>query len=335
MSEEKINKGDDQVIDLTLVLNKLNNFFESILAGIFNIILYIKSKILKLVLIFFIGAAIGYYFDFTSNVYKNEIIVSPNLGGYDFIYSKVELISSKLAEQDKVFFKSIGVTDFSNFSSIKVDPIIDIYALVNNSTSAASAQHTENFELIKLLAEESTFKKAMEDKITSRNYPLHTVTILTNGQVDAKVIIDPIMNYLNSDKYFNTVLQISRDNVEIKIKENQKLIKKVDSVISILTVNLQKNKVGNSLVYNSENNQLNPMFDLKNNLINELGTQKIQLVKMNFFIKEISRITNLKNDKGLEGKMKLIVPILFLGLFILLRLFGKFYSRQMNKKLNK
>ena len=331
MSEEKVNKPEDQEIDLTVVIKKVSTFYEKILASIFQVILYVKRKILKLILIFVIGIGLGFYFDENTNEYKSEVIVSPNLGGYDFVYSKIELIQSKVEEQDSVFFKKIGVQDLKKLKKIIVAPIIDVYGLVNNSTSATSAQHTENFELIKLLSEGSTLNKVISEEITSRNYGLHKISIFTDGSVPDSKIIDPIIAFLNSDKYFNSVLSVSRDNINIKMKENEKLIKKVDSVTSILTLNLQKNKVGNSLVYNSENNQLNPMFELKNNLINEVAAQKISLIKMNYFVKETSRIANLKSNRGINGKLKLIFPMLFLLFFILYKLSSKFYARQMNK----
>ncbi|MFA9289591.1 MAG: hypothetical protein ACEQSA_07030, partial [Weeksellaceae bacterium] len=70
---------------------------------------------------------------------------------------------------------------------------------------------------------------------------------------------------------------------------------------------------------------------LKNNLISEIASQKIQLVKIESFIKDISITPNIINNKGTNGKMKLILPILFISLFVLISLFLAFYKNQSTK----
>jgi hypothetical protein len=92
-----------------------------------------------------------------------------------------------------------------------------------------------------------------------------------------------------------------------------------------------KNERSSNLVYNNENNQINGLFDLKNKLINEIANKKIELVKMDSFIKETSIIINIKNNTGINGKMKLILPILFLVLFIFINAFNEFYKSQLQK----
>jgi hypothetical protein len=73
------------------------------------------------------------------------------------------------------------------------------------------------------------------------------------------------------------------------------------------------------------------MFELKNKLISEIASQKIQLVKIDTFIKDISITPNVINNKGTNGKMKLILPILFISLFVLISLFLAFYKNQSTK----
>jgi hypothetical protein len=52
---------------------------------------------------------------------------------------------------------------------------------------------------------------------------------------------------------------------------------------------------------------------------------------MDSFIKETSIIINIKNNTGINGKMKLILPILFLVLFIFINAFNEFYKSQLQK----
>ena len=103
-----------------------------------------------------------------------------------------------------MFFKSIGISNTENILNIKIEPIIDIYAFVNTSQAIAeNAQNTQNFELMRLLAESEDINKVIEDEKTSKNYPHHKISIVTLNKIQDKEVIKPILKYLNSDEYLN------------------------------------------------------------------------------------------------------------------------------------
>ena len=81
--------------------------------------IFFKNKVVISILIL-LGFGTGIYLDTTLKNYTHEIIVSPNIGGTNYLYSKIDFLSSKLKEQDKSFFKSIGIKDFSNVGIIKI-----------------------------------------------------------------------------------------------------------------------------------------------------------------------------------------------------------------------
>lgn len=327
------NQNIPEEIDLGLLIKKINGFFGNIALSIFKGILFVKKNILVFVALFLIGAVLGYFLDSESKSYNSEIIVTPSSGGVDYLYSKIDLIASKLAENDTVFIKSIGINKYKKITQIKIEPVIDIYNFVNNSTSAASAQNTQNFELVKLLAESSDINKVIKDKLTSKNYPYHSILISTNGKVSNEDIIKPLLKYLNTDEYLNKITKTSKENILIKMSKNELEIQQLDSLIGRISKSIGKNERSSNLVYNNENNQINGLFDLKNSLINEIASEKIQLIKIDSFIKDVSVTTNIRNTKGTIGKMKLILPILFIFLFICISFFISFYKKQ-SAKLN-
>lgn len=327
------NQNIPEEIDLGVLIKKINGFFGTISFAIFKGILFLKKKALILVSLIIVGAVLGSFSDSNTTSYDSDIIVTPNMGGTDYLYAKIDLLKSKLGEHDTVFFKSIGIENPKKISIIEIEPIVDIYTFVNNSTSAASAQNTQNFELMKLLAESSDINKVIRDNITSKNYPHHKIHIVTSSKTSMNELIKPLLKFLNTDEYLNKILAISKDNIKIKMKKNEELISQTDSLIKILTFNLSKNQKSSNLVYNNENNQFNSFFDLKNNLINEIANQRIALVNSNSIIKDISTVINIKNTKGTIGKMKLIVPFLFVFMFIFINLFISFYKKQ-SAKLN-
>ena len=330
MSENTTNQSDDQEIDLGMVLKKIGNFFEGVAMAIFKGILFVKKNSIILISLILMGYGLGFYFD-KSTPYEHEIIVAPNMGGTDYLYSKIKLLSSKLEENDLPFFNSIGIKNPQKIVLIEIDPIIDIYSFVNNSSVIAS--NTQKFELFKLLAEGGDINNVIKDKVTSKNYPNHKIHIVTTSKTSNSEIITPLLKFLNTDQYLNKILTISEENIRNKMKKNEELITQTDSLIRILTINLSKNQKGSNLVYNNENNQFNSFFELKINLINELAIQRIQLFNNDQIIKDISTVINIKDKKGIDNKLKLIIPGLFILLFILINVFIRFYRNQ-EKKYN-
>jgi hypothetical protein len=325
--ENKESTANNQEIDLSIVSKAVSSFGEKILSTVVRFILFIKKKFVIILCLFLVGIVLGFFVDKTNKQYDNQIIVTPNLGGVDYLYSKVNLLSSKLIEGDTLFLSSLGVKNVKNIREIKIKPIVDIYGFVNNSTSAANAQNTQNFEMIKLLAEDSNITKVIEDELTGKNFPLHTISIATNSKIARADVINPILTYLNTDQYYNEVLKISESNVRYELAKNEKQIIQIDSIIKKLVVNLGKNK-SNSLVYNSENDQLNPMFQLKNELVKTVGNQKIQLIKLNLIIKDVVVIINKFSAKGINGKIKFILPFVLIGLYLFFMAIITFFRDQ-------
>ncbi|MNG29767.1 hypothetical protein D3C85_981320 [compost metagenome] len=84
-------------------------------------------------------------------------------------------------------------------------------------------------------------------------------------------------------------------------------------------------------MYFNENTGLNDIIKTKNDLIAEQGSLRLDLINYEKIIKDISIVTNIQNTKSINGKMKLIMPFVFIILFILSRLFVGFYRRQAEK----
>jgi hypothetical protein len=322
--------SQDQEIDLGQIGTGIKNFFNGIINSIFDFIFFVRKKIVIISCLFVLGIILGFLIDKNSKKYTSEIIVSPNLGGVDYLYAKVDLIKSKLKENDKDFFNSIGISNKDNIIDISINPIIDIYTFVNTNTAIAeNAQNTQNFELMKLLAENDDINDVIKNEITSKNYPHHKITIVTLNKVKENVIIKPILNYLNSDQYLNKLLSITKENIIIKMKKNEEQILQVDNLISQISKNIAKEKSDSNLIYNNENNELNALFSLKNNLINEISDQKITLENIKIFIKDISVTSNFVNNKGFNNKMKLILPFLFVFIYLGFFSFISLYKKQL------
>ena len=153
MSQNATN-SDNQEIDLSMISNKIKGFYDEIGTSVFRGILFFKRNLLIVGILFVAGAALGTYVDLNNETYDSKIIVKPNFGSTDYLYSKIDLLDSKIKTRDTLFLKSIGVKNPENLTKIEIEPIVDIYSLVNyNEKNAAVTTNTQNFELLKLLSE--------------------------------------------------------------------------------------------------------------------------------------------------------------------------------------
>jgi len=320
MSTNVPQNHENQEIDLVQISKKIGSLFQELNVFIFRCIhFFIKNGVL-IVILLFIGFGLGYYLDKNQKKYDHQIIVAPNFQSTDYLYSKIDLLASKISEKDVQFLKSIGIKDPSQLTKISIEPIVDVYKLISSNE--------QNFELLELLAQNGDLKTIVKETTTGKNYNYHTIILSTNGVTSQNNVVDPILNYLNSNSYFKKIQKISVGNIEQKIKEKETTIVQIDGI-----VNSFSNRAGNAqnsdkLIYYNENTQLNSIIKTKDSLVNVLGVLKIDLFNSRKVINDNAIILNIKNNKLINGKMKLVLPLLLISLFIFIRLFVLFYKKQ-------
>lgn len=315
-------KSEEQEIDLGKIAKKISRGFERFLSWIFRGILFLKRNFLLIFGLIIVGYFLGSFLDKKMKSYDNQIIVSPNFGSTDYVYSKIELLQSKINEEDTVFLKKIGISDVKKFQRIKIEPIIDVYKFIDNKT--------ENFELIKLLAEKGSIDKIVEDKLTSKNYPFHLISFTTSKVTSEEKTIKPFLNYLNDSDHFKEIQKEYINNINIKMSANDSIIKQIDGLMNQFA-KVTGSSQSDKLVYYNENTQLNEIIKTKDLLVREQGQLRLDLVNLNKVVKESSITLNDKNTKGTEGKMKLIIPLLLLFILMFIKSFQIFYRKQLNK----
>jgi hypothetical protein len=324
MSEAPQKNIDDQEIDLTQISKKIGLAFENFASFIFKGFLFLKRNIIAIGILFVLGAVLGFYLDKEIKIYNNQIIVSPNFDSNDYLYAKIDLISSKINENDTLFLKEVvGIKEPNKLKKISIKPISDVYKFIENKP--------ENFELIKLMAENGDIKKIIEDNLTSKNYPYHHITYTTENLTSDEKTVQPLMYFLNHSEYYSIVKKESVSNLNIKIKENDSIISQINNILNGFSKNVKGSGSSDKLVYYNENTQLNDVIKTKDELIQEQGYLRLKLLKIDRIVKGISVTLNIKNNDELNGKMKLFLPILFILMFIFAGLLKSYYKKQMNK----
>lgn len=309
--------SQDQEIDLGLVAKGIKDFFNGIINSFFDFIFFLKKKILLVISLFVIGVVLGYFLD-NKGSYTQDILVIPNFGSNEYLYKKIDFLNSRIIQNDTAFFKSIGVSNSEIIGKIEIKAVNGVFKFVNQGP-----ENKQNFELIKLMAEEGNIEEILKNDATSRNYYLHNITFKTSEKITQKNVIDPILKYLQESNFYKTQQKIYQKNIEDKIKFNDSLIVQIDKLI----LNLSNNKSGN--ISFSEESGISELINKKDQLIIE--TQNLYINKHEF--EEIIKTQNISinnlNTKGLNHKMKLFLPVLFIILYLILYNFRALYKKQM------
>lgn len=314
---------ENQEIDLSQISKKIGNFFENLVIWLFQGIVFLKRHMVAIIILFILGVALGVYLDMKSKSYDNQIIVSPNYETVDYLYAQIDLLNSKINEGDTVFLKRIGIQNPKTLKEIKVEPIADIYRLINNSD--------KNFEFVKLLGEDGDVKKIVTENLTSKNYPYHNIKYITSNKTTYGATAKPILDFLNNSDYYKKIQAAYLNNLKEKIAANDSIISQIDGVLNSFSATANVSQRNDKLIYYNENTQLNDIIATKDKLIIEQGKNKMSFLTLDKVIKENSSTLNVRSVKAINGKRKLIVPLLFIGLFIGTLKLRKFYRQHMSK----
>ncbi len=282
------------------------------------------KKILSIIVLIALGVGIGIYLDSTNKTYDHQLVVKPNFSSADYLYARVALLNAKISERDTMFLKNIGVQEPSKFTKITVEPIVDIYQFINNSGD-------KNFELLRLMAEDSDIKKIIEDKPTSKNYVYHLISFKTKNRTNKERTIDPIMNFFNTNDFYSKIQKEAINNVNILMKTNEVTLQQIDNFLNGFS-NADPNGKSEKLVYYNENSPLNDIIQTKERIVKEQGYNRINLVSLDKIIKQVSQTINIENKESINGKLKFVLPLIFLGIYFLIYLFINFYKSQSLKR---
>ena len=307
--------SQDQEIDLGQIGTGIKNFFNGIVNSIFDFIFFVKRKIVIIGLLFVVGVVLAFLLD--PKIYNHEISVIPNFGSNEYLYQKIEQIDTKLREEDDSFFKELGIKNPKDVVGIEIEAYPAIYNFVNNK------EQGNNFELIKLMAEDGDIDKIMQGEITSKNYYHHKISIKTKGKLKKEEFITPVLNYLNANPYFEIQQKVYQKNLADKIALNDSLVKQIDNLIVLLSSN---NSSGTISI--SEKNSIPELVEKKDRLISE---KQYLLTNVNIFdkiIKEESSIINIRDYKPLFLNNKILFPVILILMYLILYSLLNTYKNQ-------
>ena len=321
------NKNEQNNIPEEIDLFSLKEFItKAINKSIMNTFLFLKKNVYKLSLLLIIGLLLGAVVDYLFRSYVAEVVVNSNFTTNDYLYSRVDQLNNHFIQNKN---KELPISNYKKFSRIEVEPVIDVYSFVSNTTLnvANNAQNSQNFEMLKLMAEKGDINKIIEDEITSKNYNFQKINIISKEKVDEKDI-KSIIKHLNKDTYFDSILHLNIENIKERIVKRDSTISQINKLIQSYSSSIASGNA--SVMFKNENSEVNSLINQKNELIQKIEQDKLSLISQNKIIKENTIVYNKINDKGIANKLKFLFPVLFIFLFFVID-----YLKYLNKKSQK
>ena len=131
------------------------------------------------------------------------------------------------------------------------------------------------------------------------------------------------MGYINSNPYYQGLLQIQEDNAEKRIQRNDSLYRQIDLLIENYTEKMAREQTGSQGQFTLENQEsldVPSLFELKNQLIEDTELKKLELQMTRDPITIVNFGNPDKLDKQLFQKDIIFYPLLFMALFLLISL---------------
>ncbi|RRQ50027.1 hypothetical protein DZC72_05465 [Maribacter algicola] len=318
------NQDSSDEIDLGQLFQLIGRGFNAIFRFILRVFLYLKKNAFILIGLILLGLAVGYGLNqIVSKRLKTEVIVKPQLNSKNYLYDVIDELQSNIAAKDTSFFQSIGIMDI-DFSGLE----ITVGKAMEEVTSETDMQYLEllqNFENTNAIAD--LLRAELEDKSSFS----HRITFYYKNKEKGSEFAKKVMDYINSNSYFDDVLQITRNNAENRIEQNQVLLEQVDRIVTNYTNNLASgnNPISSERIILDNQEQVNiaDLFQYKNILIRDIEAKKLELAEQ---LQPISIINFGKPQivrKSFFGKNIVLVPIVFILFFFLIS-----FLRYLNRK---
>ncbi len=324
MADQPTNQNTSDEIDLGQLFqlirkgfNKLGNFF-------LRVFLYLKRNAVILISLFIVGALIGYGLNFVTEEKRQvEVIVRPNLESKNYLYDVVEEIESNLKNEDWQFFGDMGIADedLKGFE-ISIEPVKEDLKNVE--------EQMEYLETLQKFEDTGLIEDVLREEILKNTGLNHRITFLYKSENGYQVALK-IIEYINSNTYFNELISIQTSNFNEKIRENQVLINQVDKLVANYTENFEqkgtRNDTGTIVLENEEQLDIRSLLDLKNALIRDTQEKRISIKEQSTPISIINFGTPHKLIKPLFGKKIVLIPTILISLFFLVS-----FLRYLNRK---
>lgn len=310
---------DYNEIDLNEIPKKIGKLFEILRYKVNMFFVFLVKNAKFLIPLLILGFGLGFFLDTRVNSYKHEVIVIPNLESTDYLYSKIELINSKIKLKDTVFFEEIQLDKDLKLSRISISPISDPFLLVD--------EKREYLDLIKLLLDNGDPDKFLESETMIRKFKTHKLEFVSKLKIqDNNQIIENIIDFLNKNEFYNQKRKQEVLNIENSIAQYNLMNEQANDVLKSINNRDLSNQKNENISINNEFISYNEVLKVKEEMLENKNELSMDLVLYDKTIKDIQISKNLIGSKYFKGYSKFLFPFLFVLFYLMSFRISKFMT---------
>lgn len=317
MAESKLpNKANSSnEIDLGQLFNMVQMGFKNVFSLFLDVYAYLRKHIYILIALAVVGLVVGYGLNqIITKKLKTEVIVKPNLESKNYLYDVVNEIQANIEAEDSIFFGKLGI----DVKSLKRFDVLIEPVRVKTKNLDDEMKYLEllqNFENTGIIAD------IVREEVLDKSSLNHRITFFYKdkelGQKNSKILVE----YINSNAYYNALVEVQRANAKNRIEENRILQKQVDGIIDNYSKKMAQDNSSTSnetiVLDNQERVNITGLFELKNELIRDIESKNVELKKNTEAIKVINFGSPQQVQKSFFGKNLVLIPIILIGFFFL------------------
>ena len=311
-------------IDLGQLFQFIGRGFRRVFRGILKLFLYIKRNAVILGILIVGGLLVGYGLNqIITKELKAEVIVKPNLESKTYLYDVIDEINANIKTKNAAFFEELNI-DINDLEGLRItiDPIeTDEIENMNDQV--------KYLELLEKFREEEGILEVVRGEILNKSEQNHRIIFYYKEQDTGYKIASTLINYINSNDYFNELIALYNQNAEERISKNNDLVKQIDQLISGYTFDLESKAKPEGTLVLSEAEKLNvaALLRLKKDLIKETELKKLEIQGNQEAVRIVSFGKTQEVRKSFFGKTIILIPTILLSIFLLID-FIKYLNRK-------
>lgn len=314
MANQASNTNNDE-IDLGQLFKFIANGFHKLFIAFLRFFLYLKRNILILASLLILGVGAGFGLDkILTKKLKTDVIVKPQMESKNYLYDVVDEIQGNIKAKNLNFFKEIGI-ELEDLKGLK----IEINSIDDDKES--SENEIRFLELLQSFENTDAVADIVRAELQNKTSFNHRITFFYKDVKKGKIFSEKVMAYINSNTYFDGLIQIYRKNATSRIEENTTLLKQVDQLISNYADQMtEKDVISGSdriVLDNQERINITGLFSLKNNLIRDIESKNLELNQRTNAIKVINFGKTQEVQKPVFKNLKVFIPSLLISGFFL------------------
>ncbi|MDY0780405.1 hypothetical protein [Tenacibaculum sp. IB213877] len=234
MSNEKKDNEEVDLGSLFILIgkgfSKLFHFIGQIFKGIFNffiqVLLFLKSNLLKIGASALIGGIIGLFVHFNSEAkYEAHLLVKPNFKSSRQLYNNINYYNDLVKQKDTVLLVEtfdISIVDARSLKKFEINPIIN-----NNDIVTA---YDELILSIDTLTVKSFSFDQFKSSFTNYDYNVHDIRVVATQNNVFQKLSKTIISSITENSYFKNLKKLNQENLE---RTNSLLLKNLTQADSL------------------------------------------------------------------------------------------------------